>query len=142
MKKMVFRKLSVPSRPSSTGWHHQRAIVLTSQAGDLVTPLPKGVMEYDDRGGGGESNGDGDMAGNSNEPYFTAINAAESSIRSVFAWWEFFNQSQNMLLKSYQQFCQILYCQYILFGWTRQLANTKYFLIVYNLWDAFGDISI
>lgn len=82
MKKMVFRKLSVPTRPVSTGWKPQRAIVLSSQAGDLVTPITnKGVVaEYDDGGGGGDNYG---VVGINNEPYFTAINAAESSIRFV-----------------------------------------------------------
>ena len=83
MKKMVFRKLSAPTRPISNGWQTRRgAIVLSSEAGDLVTPITnKGVMsEYDDSGGVGDS-----LVGN-NEPYFTAINAAESSIRFVFVF--------------------------------------------------------
>ena len=76
---MVLRKLSVPARPPAMDWHHQRAIVLSSQAGDLVTALPKGVNEdYENNNGFSVSQQNGSVG------VFTAVNAAESSIRFVF----------------------------------------------------------
>jgi hypothetical protein len=60
------------------GWQ-QRGIVLSSQAGDLVTALPQSPTEdLRDR----DEDTDGDEDGERNR-FFTAINAAESSIRFV-----------------------------------------------------------
>eukprot|EP00111_Clytia_hemisphaerica_P007001 TCONS_00020301-protein len=74
---MVMRKLSVPTRPPAMDWRHQRAIVLSSQAGDLVTALPKGVNDdYENNNGFNVSQQNGGTVG-----VFTAVNAAESSIR-------------------------------------------------------------
>ena len=61
------------------GWQ-QRGIVLSSEAGDLVTALPQSPIEGDPQYRDGDVDGAEDVERNG---FFTAINAAESSIRFV-----------------------------------------------------------